>query len=264
MKPESRLLRKAIQRILMIAVPLVSFLSLSGCITSKVLELRQAREVRVKEATNFWSLAAVRSGYFVAGSDVFACVELRDSPADAPHAYTINLSQASQIGRTFSDIMPAGYGRIGSDHGSMSPSGLIWYLYPLLEAQKDCGNPAGESHFPVSALKIETLQIRPEDQPRLPEILHSQNAGTADQGRLIEVRFEPEERPSESFGAEDVLMVYLPPDKNSEHLQPIGIAGAFEPGSEWVNPYTLLVVPAAAADTAIITTIIMLGGLRYR
>jgi hypothetical protein len=264
MKPERRLLMAKTKGFLVAAVFLCGVLCLSGCVTNKVLELRRDRETRVKEATNFWSLAAVRSGHVVSGGDAFACVEFRDSPGDTPQANTINLSQASRIGRTFSDIMPASYGRIGSDHGFMSQSGLDWYLYPLLEAQKGCGNTAGESPFPDSALKIETLQIRREDQPRLPEILHSLNSGTVDQGQLIEVRFEPEERPSESLGAEDVLMVYLPPDKSSEYVQPIGIAGAFEPGSEWVNPYTLLVVPAVAADTAIITTIIMLGGLRYR
>ena len=54
-------------------------------------------------------------------------------------------------------------------------------------------------------------------------------------------------------GAKDVLLVYLPAAASAEKARAIGVSGAFEPGSEWVNPYTLLVVPAVAADTAIIT-----------
>lgn len=101
MKTESRLLKKTTRHTLMAAVFLFCFSSLSGCITHKVLDLRQERETRVKEAVNFWSLAAVRSAHVVAGSEALACVEFRDSPADAPQAYTINLSQGSRIGRTF-------------------------------------------------------------------------------------------------------------------------------------------------------------------
>jgi hypothetical protein len=37
-----------------------------------------------------------------------------------------------------------------------------------------------------------------------------------------------------------------------------GVAGAFEPGSEWLNPFTLLVVPALATDTAMVTMAILI------
>ena len=257
MKTEGRLLMAKTKVFLTAAFLLCGVLSLSGCITSKVIELRQARESRVKEAANFWSLDAARSGYVAAGGEVVACVEFRDSPANAPQPYTINLSQASQIGKIFGDFAPADDARAEPDHGSPAPSGPVWYLYPLQEAQKGCGNSAGESAFPVSELKIDSLKIRREDLPHLPEILHPQNAGAVDQGRLIEIGFEPEGSQPMSSGGKDVLLVYLPPDEGSENVQPIGIAGAFEPGSEWVNPYTLLVGPAVAVDTAIVTSVVL-------
>ena len=257
MKNEIRLLGSISKRIFTTAVILMGFLSLSGCVTNKILQLRQARESRVKEAANFWSLDAARSGYVAAGGEAFACVEFRDSPTAAPQPYTINLSQASRIGKIFGDFAPADDAGAESDHGSPAPSGPVWYLYPLQEAQKGCGKSAGESDFPVSELKIDSLRIRREDQPHLPEILHSQNAGEIDQGRLIEVSFEPEDSQPASLGAKDVLLVYLPPTEGSENVQPIGIAGVFEPGSEWVNPYTLLVVPAVAVDTVIVTSVVL-------
>jgi hypothetical protein len=272
MKPESRPLRKAIQRILMIAVLLFGFLSLSGCITNKVLDLRRARETRVKEATNFWSLAAVRSGYVVASSDAFACVEFRDSPADAPKAFTINLSQASRIGKTFADFMPVGYSRAEQTHGSKGQADMSWHLYPLQDAQKGCGKSAGDSLSPISELKIEALQIRREDQSRLPGILSSSASSASNEGRIIEISFASDDHETKtepslmngpvpgSSDTRDVLLLYLPPAGSGEPVKASGVAGAFEPGSEWVNPYTLMMVPAVAADTAIITTIIMLGG----
>jgi hypothetical protein len=250
MKPERRLLMAKTKGLLTAAVFLCGVLSLSGCITNKVLNLRRERETRAKEATNLWSLAAVRSGYVVAGSDAFACVDFRDSPGDTPEAFTINLSQSSRIGRTFPEFMPSGYGRAGLD----------WHFYPLQEAQKGCGHAAGESPTTVSTLKIETIQIRREDQPQPPEMLFSPERGKADEGRLIEVSFAPEGYQAESSGAKDVLLLYLPPAKDAELMQPIGLAGAFESVREWVNPYTLLVPPAVAADTAVSYMIIMLGG----
>jgi hypothetical protein len=48
------------------------------------------------------------------------------------------------------------------------------------------------------------------------------------------------------------------PAEGPEKVQAIGVAGAFEPGSEWVNPYDLLMLPAVASDAAVIFTIIML------
>ena len=84
-------------------------MTLSGCVTKYVLERRQEHEARVKEKTNFWSLSAVTSAQIVSGREVFACVEFRDSPSDTPEAFTINLSQAQRIGRTFRHFMPAGY-----------------------------------------------------------------------------------------------------------------------------------------------------------
>lgn len=250
MKPESRLLRKTTRHTLMAAVFLFCFSSLSGCITHKVLDLRQERETRVKEAVNFWSLAAVRSAHVVAGSDAFACVEFRDSPADAPQAYTINLSQASRIGRTFPEVMPSDYGR----------TGLAWHFYPLQGAQTGCGNATAAGPLPASALKIDTVRIRREGQPQLPEIHFSSADGKADAGRLIEVSFASEGHQVEPLGAKDVLLVYLPPAKDGELIQPIGVAGAFETSSEWVNPYTLLVAPAVAADTFVLWIISGAGG----
>lgn len=263
MKTESRLLKKTTRHTLVAAVFLFCISILSGCITHKVLDLRKERETRVKEAVNFWSLAAVRSAHVVAGGNAFACVEFRDSPGDAPQAYTINLSQADRIGRTFADLMPAGYGRSEGAHGSEAQVDLAWRLYPLLEAQKGCVSAAGESPFPVSELKIETVQIRREDQARLPGMLQPTDGATTSGSSLFEVRFF--EHGSSEAG--DVVLVYLPTSKGPEQSQPIGVAGAFEPGSEWVNPYTLLVAPAVAADTAIITTVALLwicahGGCR--
>ena len=117
-------------------------MTLSGCVTKYVLERRQEREARVKEKTNFWSLSAVTSAQIVSGTEVFACVELRDSPSDTPEAFTINLSQAQRIGRTFRHFMPAGY----------VPSGPaeepVWYLYPLQEALKGCVRATGERPVP--------------------------------------------------------------------------------------------------------------------
>jgi hypothetical protein len=68
-------------------------------------------------------------------------------------------------------------------------------------------------------------------------------------------------------GPGDVLLVYLPATQAGEEPRALGLAGAFEPGSEWVNPYSLLVAPAVAADTAIITAVTLLficahGGCR--
>jgi hypothetical protein len=276
MKLEGRLLRMTTVRLLMIAILLAGLVSLSGCITNKVLDLRKKHETRTKEATNFWSLSAVHSAHVVAGGEAFAYVEFRDSPAAAPQAYTINLSQTSRIGKTYADFMPADFSRTESPRRTEAQADLVWYLYPLLEAQKGCGKPTGESPFPVSALKVETVQIQREDQSQLPEILLSSDNGAADADRIIEVSFASQGHGTKaeaglkkgsmagSSTIRDVLLVYLPVSRNGEQVQPIGVAGAFEPGSEWVNPYSLLVVPAIAADTAIITTIIMLGGMRYR
>ena len=255
MKPEGRLLRMTSMGLL-----LAGLLSLSGCLTSKVLDLRKERETRVKEATNFWSLSAVRWAHAMPGDEVFACVEFRDSPADTPQAYTINLSQTSRIGRTYADFMPAGYGRVESARGTETQADLVWRLYPLQEAQKGCGNATDESPSPVSALGIETVQIHREDQSRLPEMLLSPDGGAAKEGRIVEVSFAPGDHEAKSSGARDVLLVYLPPVGSGEQAHAIGVAGAFEPGSEWVNPYTLLVVPAVAADTTVSYMIIMLGG----
>src|SRR5512143_2506193 len=141
MKPEGSLPRMTTTPLLMIALLLAGLASLSGCmVTNKVLDLRQQREMRTKEATNFWSLSAVRSAHVIAGGEVFACVQFRDSPSDAPQDYTINLSQTSRIGKTYADFMPAGYGRTESSHESEAQADMAWYLYPLLEAKKGCGD----------------------------------------------------------------------------------------------------------------------------
>jgi len=253
MKPESRQPTNIAKRIFAATAVLLGLLSLSGCITSKVLEMRQARETRVKAATNFWSLAAVRSAHVVSGGDAFACVEFRDSPGDAPQAYTINLSQASRLGRAYADFMPAGSVRAESGHGSGTSADPGWRLYPLQEAQKGCSQTIGESPFPVSDLRVDTLRILREDQARLPEMLLSTDGGATGGSRLVEVSFLE----ADSSGARDVLLVFLPPAEGPEKVQAIGVAGAFEPGSEWVNPYDLLMLPAVASDAAVIFTIIM-------
>jgi hypothetical protein len=273
MKPDGRRMRTETMRLPMMLLMLAGIVCISGCIvTNKVLDLRKERETRVKEATNFWSLSAVRSAHAMPGGEVFACAEFRDSPVDAPQAYTIDLSQASRIGKTYADFMPAGYSRTESPRGTEAQTELAWYLYPLQEAQKGCGKVAGESPFPATGLKIETVQIHREDQSRLPAILLSPDGGAAKKGRIIEVSFASEnhgkadpELQKESMAGppdtRDVLLVYLPAAGSGEQPRVLGIAGAFEPGSEWVNPYTLLVAPAVAADTAIITavTFIIIG-----
>jgi hypothetical protein len=259
---------------------LAGLVSLSGCmVTNKVLDLRKERETRVKEATNFWSLSAVRSAHAMPGGEVFACADFRDSPADAPQAYTIDLSQASRIGKTFADFMPAGYRRAESPRETEAQTDIVWYLYPLQEAQKGCGKLAGESPFPVTGLKIETVRIHREDQARLKEILLSPDSGTANEGRVIEVSFAPENHGAKADpelkkeplaglpDTRDVLLAYLPTTFSGEQPRVLGIAGAFEPGNEWVNPYTLLVAPAVIADTAIITAVSLIiicshGGCR--
>ena len=64
---------------------------------------------------------------------------------------------------------------------------------------------------------------------------------------------------------EDVLLVYVPPAAGGDSAQVVGVAGAFEPGSEWLNPYSLLVVPALATDTAMVTMgLLIAGGAYYR
>ena len=280
MKLESRRLRTETIRLPMIVLLLAGLVSLSGCIvTNKILDLRKARETRIKEATNFWSLSAVRSAHAMPGGEVFACAEFRDSPADAPQTFTIDLSQASRIGKTYADFMPAGYRRTESPRGTGAQTDIVWYLYPLQEAQKGCGKAPGESPFPVTGLKIETVQIHREDQSRLPAILLSPDGGAANEGRIIEVSFvsenhgtkaDPELKKESMAGhssTRDVLLVYLPAAMSWDQAREIGVAGAFEPGSEWVNPYTLLVAPAVVVDTAIITaaTLIIIcshGGCR--
>jgi hypothetical protein len=261
MKPESRQPTNIAKRIFAATAVLLGLLSLSGCITSKVLEMRQARETRVKAATNFWSLSAVRSAQVVAGGDAFACVEFRDSPGDTPQAYTINLSQTPRLGRVYADFMPAGSSRNEGEQRSGSPADLNWRLYPLQEAQKGCSQTIGESPFQVSDLRVDTLRILREDQARLPEMLLSTDGGTTGESRLVEVSFLD----ADSFGTRDVLLVFLPPAEGPEKVKAIGVAGAFEPGSEWVNPYTLLIAPAVAADTVVITTVALIciyGGCR--
>jgi hypothetical protein len=232
-------------------------MTLSGCVTKYVLERRQERDARVKEKTNFWSLSAVTSAQIVSGTEVFACVELRDSPSDTPEAFTINLSQAQRIGRTFSHFMPTGNVPSGP---AAEPT---WYLYPLQEALKGCVRATGESPFPVAELKVETLRIDREDQPRLPQILRASEAAPADKGRVVDLRFR-----SKGGGTDpgDVLLVYVPPDAGGDPARMVGVAGAFEPGSEWLNPYTLLLVPALATDTAMVTMalLIVAGGYSRR
>ncbi|HWR93347.1 MAG TPA: hypothetical protein VN300_12990, partial [Desulfobacterales bacterium] len=161
------------------------------------------------------------------------------------------------------DFMPAGSNRNEGEQRSGSASDLNWRLYPLLEAQKGCDKAVIESPFPTTELKVDALQIRREDQSRLPGMLLPPDVEANSGSRLFEVRFLE----SNSSEARDVLLVYLPPGKGAEQAQAIGVAGAFEPGSEWVNPYSLLVVPALAADTAIITTAVLVficshGGCR--
>lgn len=263
MKPDGPLLRMTTVGLL-----LAGIVSLSGCmVTNKVLDLRKERETRVKEATNFWSLSAVRSAHVMPGGEVFACAEFRDSPADAPQAYTIDLSQVPRIGKTYADFMPAGYNRTESPRRADAQTDMAWYLYPLQEAHKGCVKAQGESPFPATGLKIETVQIHREDQSRLPAILLSPDGGAANEGRVIEVSFAPENRGTKADpelkkdsltrtpDTGDVLLVYLPAAGTGEQARAVGVAGAFEPGSEWVNPYTLLVAPAVVADTAIITAV---------
>ena len=278
MKPEGRLVRMTTMRFFMTAILLAGLVSLCGCITNKVLDLRKERETRVKEATNFWSLSAVRSAHAMPGGEVFACAEFRDSPADAPQAYTIDLSQASRIGKTYADFMPAGSSRTESSRETGAQADMTWYLYPLLDARKGCVNGAGESPFPATGLKVETVQMHREDQSRLPGMLLSPGDASTNEGRIVEVSFtsaghdakaEAEAKNGLLAGPaspRDVLLVYLPAAQAGEQPRALGLAGAFEPGSEWVNPYSLLVVPAIAADTAIICMIIMLRGdpTRYR
>jgi hypothetical protein len=256
MKPEKRQPTNIAKRIFAAAVVLLGISILSGCITTKVLELGHAREKRIKEASNFWSLAAVRSGYVDSSGDVFACVEFRDSPGEAPQAFTINLSQASRLGRSFADFMPVSHGQTEAAHQPEASAEVAWRLYPLQEAQRGCDNPIAENPSSVSAPKIDAIQIRREDQSRLTQMRLSREGGATNESQLIE--FSDHE--TESSGASNVLLAYLPPTNGAEQAQAIGVAGAFEPGSEWVNPYTLLIAPAIAADTAVSYMIIMLGG----
>jgi hypothetical protein len=238
-------------RPMVVFLVLLSYLTmtLSGCVTKYVLERRQEREARIREKTNFWSLSAVTSAQVVSGTEVFACVEFRDSPSDAPQVFTINLSQAHRIGRTFSHFMPAGH----------VPSGPaeepVWYLYPLQEALKGGVEVMGESPFPVAELQVETLRIDREDQPGLPQILRANEGAPADKGRVVDVRFNSK---AQGTAPEDVLLVYVPPAAGGDPAQMVGVAGAFEPGSEWLNPFTLLVVPALATDTAMVTMALLI------
>jgi hypothetical protein len=229
-------------------------MTLSGCVTKYVLERRQERETRVKEKTNFWSLSAVTSAQLVSGTEVFACVEFRDSPFDSPQAFTINLSQAQRIGKTFSHFMPAGYVPSGS---AEEP---VWYLYPLQDALKGCVRAAGESPFPVAELKVESLRIDRADQPSLPQILRASEVAPSGKGRVVDVRFNSK---AQEAGPEDVLLVYVPAATGGKPAPMVGVAGAFEPGSEWLNPYTLLVVPALATDTAMVTMAILIVAGAY-
>jgi hypothetical protein len=248
----------------MTAILLVGFLGLSGCLTNKVLDLRKERETRIKENTSLWSLSAVRSAQFTPNGETFACVDFRGSPTAAPQTYTINLTNASKIGRPYQDFRSAGLDWSKTADGSEKPADLVWLLYPLQEAQKGCVDAAGNSSSTVSALRTEALQIRREDPSRLPEILISSESDAAGRGRILEVRFSSKDQAAEPAGARDVMLVYLPPSKNGDPVQAFGIAGAFEPDSEWINPYALLVPPAVAADTVVIFMLILLAGFAYR
>jgi hypothetical protein len=272
MKPDNRLLRMTSLRFLTFGLLLAGLVGLSGCmVTNKVLDLRKERETRTKEAINFWSLAAVRSAHVTPGGEVFACAEFRDSPSEEPQEYTINLSQIIHIGKTYADFMPADYSRTESLRRTEAQADLVWYLYPLVEAQKGCGKPTGESPSPVSGLKIETCQIQREEQSQLPAILVSSDRGAAEEDRIIEVSFASEKPGTKAendlkkrsvagpSGTKDVLMVYLPAARIEQQVRAIGVVGAFEPGSEWVNPYTLLVAPAVATDVVLDTAIVILA-----
>jgi hypothetical protein len=264
MKAERRPLMAMTKSLLTTAAFFLGVLSLSGCVTNKVLDLRRDRETRVKEAAKFWPLAAVRSAQFTPDGETFACVDFRDSPTAAPQTYTIDLTRASKIGRPYQDLRSAGADWSKTADGPEKPADLIWHLYPLQEAQKGCVDAAGDSSSTVSALRAEALQIRREDQSRLPAILISSESDAADEWRIIEVSFSSKDQAGEPAGARDVMLVYVPPSKSAEAVQATGIAGAFEPDSEWINPYTLLVAPAVAADTVIIFMFILLAGSAYR
>jgi hypothetical protein len=244
-------------------------------VTNKVLDLRKERELRTKEVINFWSLAAARSAHIMPEGEVFACVEFRDSPAAEPQAYTINLSGTPRIGKTSADFMPAGSIRAEQPPTAGEQADLVWYLYPLPEAQKGCINVAGESDSPATALKIETVHMQREEQWRLPAILMSAHSGSLNEARVIEVSFSPETSDPDAqpaskkwgadvpSGAKDFLLVYLAAAEGGEKTEAIGVSGAFEPGSEWVNPYSLLVVPAVAGDVVIDAAIILLGAAAF-
>ncbi len=253
-------LKYRLQRMIIMCLLLAGIVNLSGCLaTNKVLDLRKERETQTKEAINFWSLAAVRSAHVMPDGEVFACVEFRDSPADEPQVYTINLSRTPQVGKTYADFMPAGSVRTEQPRAEGEQAELACYLYPLQWAQKGCVDATNESPSPVSALKIENIQAHRDDQSRLPGILLSPDGRADNEWRIFEVSFAPEGSEARTSGAKDALLLYLPPATIEEQVQAIGIAGAFEPGSEWVNPYSLLVVPAVAGDVVIDTAIVLFG-----
>jgi hypothetical protein len=112
----------------------------------------------------------------------------------------------------------------------------------------------------VAELKVETLRIEREEQPRLSKMIRSNEAAPADTGRVVDVRFTSR---AQGGAPEDVLLVYVPPAGVGDPAEMVGVAGAFEPGSEWLNPYTLLVVPALATDTAMVTMALLIVGGAY-
>jgi hypothetical protein len=121
---------------------------------------------------------------------------------------------------------------------------------------------AGPPPFQATGLKIETVQMHREDQARLPGILLYPDSTSTNEARIVEVSPASTGRgakaapnaanglPAESAAPRDVLPVYRPATPSGEGVRALGLAGAFEPGSERVNPYSLLAAPAVAADTA--------------
>jgi hypothetical protein len=265
--------KRSFLAIITLGLLLAGMASLSGCmVTNKVLELRKERETRTKAGINFWSLAAVRSAHTVPGGEVFVCAEFRDSQSDEPRAYTINLTQTSRIGKTYADLIPTGSARSDARGSQEAPVDMAWYLYPLAEARKGCSSADNQSDPAATALKVETVSIPCGDQSRLPSILRPAEAAPPNENRIVEVAFaspvqsddrEPDSRKASAAMAlhqQAVRLVFLPAAGRGEAARPVGIAGAFEPGSEMVNPYTLLVAPAVAADAFIIMLYIMSGG----
>jgi hypothetical protein len=221
---------------------LIASSGLSGCFTAGVLKLRNDREVEIASVNQFRAIAGIRSAWTGEDGVVFACIEFQEARGAIPKSMTVRVADAPKVGRT--------YGTFRSNPFTAAPEPddgrLRRLIYPLQETLPGCRSPMDGSGPTIHRIPL------PSRNPFLIEdLIVSPEFGNSDSALLFEFTFV--DAPSE-----DVLIVYRP--RAEDRRTPFAIAGGFEPRSELVNPYTLLVVPAFGIDLIIVTSAILGGG----